>query len=306
MSINVGSNFLYQGTKFLDDRQNKINSLEDLKTWEIPIPDGFEVYVDNSWYIFNSTNTFDDITGKFRKRTTDISQEFGTGTDKVISQAVITERFNELDNRLSKLFASVFPLEFKSITGGGSFEVGNKVKPNISWTIGIKGESEILSPDTVTVNSMTSGITNNTSYVSSTAIEQNIPGSVEFRVVATYGGLSVSKSVNYNFYYRKYFGTSEKTELNNSDVLSFSKEFIVGNSYSMPTTTFDCTGEKYPYYVIPRAVFKDSIEFWVDGLKNTDLVTRDITVTTDTGLEIDYITIRLNNKQNGKLSIEIK
>ena len=135
MSINVGSNFLYQGTKFLDDRQNKINSLEDLKTWEIPIPDGFEVYVDNSWYIFNSTNTFDDITGKFRKRTTDISQEFGTGTDKVISQAVITERFNELDNRLNKLFASVFPLEFKSITGGGSFEVGNKVKPNIETSI---------------------------------------------------------------------------------------------------------------------------------------------------------------------------
>lgn len=305
MSINVGSNFLYQGTKFLDDRQNKINSLEDLKTWEIPIPDGFEVYVDNSWYIFNSTNTFDDITGKFRKRTTDISQEFGAGTDKVISQAVITERFNELDNNLNKLYASVFPLEFKSINGGGSFEVGYKVKPEISWTVGIKGESEILTPDKVTVNGKTDGITNNSSYTSS-AIEQNTPGTVGFSVVVWYGNLKVSKLVNYNFYYRKYYGTSNKTELSSTDIINLSKGFISGNSYSMSATSFDCTGGKYPYYVIPRSVYKESIEFWVGGLKNTDLITRDVSVTTSTGLTIDYITIRLNNIQNGKLSIEIK
>lgn len=305
MSINVGSNFLYQGTKFLDDRQNKINTLEDLKTWEIPIPDGFEVYVENSWYIFNSTNDFDDITGKFRKRTTDISQEFGASTDKVISQAVITERFNELDNNLNKLYANVFPLEFKSISGGGSFEVGHKVKPEISWTVGIKGENEILTPDNVTVNGKTDGITNKSSYTSS-AIEQNIPGIVGFNVVVWYGNLNVSKTVNYNFYYRKYYGTSNKTELNSTDIINLSKGFIYGNSYSMSATSFDCTGGKYPYYVIPRSVYKESIEFWVGGLKNTDLITRDVSVTTSTGLTIDYITIRLNNIQNGKLSIEIK
>lgn len=305
MSINVGSNFLYQGKRHLDDRQNKAKTLRDLKTWSIPIPDGFEVCVDGSWYVFDSRNPDSEITGKFKKRT-EITQEFGDDTEKTVSQAVVTDKFEEVDNNIIKLFSSVFPLELRSVTGGGNFEVGSKIIPKISWTIGIKGEEELEIPEEATVNGSTEGINKSLTSFIGAEITRNTVSTIPYEIFVKSGYFSVTKTINYNFLFRKYFGTSSKSSLSSLDIINLSGKSFISTSYNMSTTKFDCTGGKYPYYVIPKSVYNPNIEFWIGGLKNTDLVTEDVVVITDTGLEITYTTIRLNNIQNGILPIEIK
>lgn len=305
MSINVGSNFLYQGKKHLDDRQNKAKTIKDLKTWNIPIPDGFEVCVDGSWYVYDSRNSESEITGKFRKRT-EITQNFGNDTEKAISQAVVTEKFEEVDKDLTKLISSVFPLEFKSISGGGNFEIGKVVIPKISWAVNIKGEADLVKPEKAFVNNSTEGVRKDLVSFIGEEITMNTPGIVPYKILVEYKNLNATQTVNYNFFYQRYYGTSSKTSLGTLDVLNLSNKSFTNNSYKLPPTKFDCTGGKYPYYVIPKALYNSNLEFWVGGLKNTDLVIKDVNVITNTGLEIVYTTIRLSNIQTGILSIEIK
>lgn len=305
MAISVGSNFLYQGKKFLDDRQNKAKTTKDLKLWNIPVPDGFEIFIEGSWYVFNSSNPENEITGKFKKRT-EISQDFGTDTEKTISQSTITNKFTEVEKYISKLQSSVFPLEFKTFSGGGTFEIGSNIIPKLSWTVGIKGESDILIPDEVTVNGIKDGISEDLSSYTGSCISLSLPGKESYQVYVRKDYLSATKTVDFNFCYKRYYGTSPKSELTSSDIISMNSNFITGNSYTMASTTFDCTGGKYPYYIIPKSIYKTNLEFWVGGLKNSDTVIENVNVRTVTGLEVEYVTIRLKNIQTGKLSIQIK
>ena len=306
MSISVGSNFLYQGKKFLDDRIERVKKVSDLKTWNIPIPDGFEVYVNGSWYTYNSNNTIDATTGKFRRRL-GLSQEFGNSEEVSISQAALTGRFAEVERSLAKLSKELFPLSFKSLSGGGNFEVGTTITPSISWQVYIKGENETVIPDYVEINNSTIGISSDfSSWVSPETIRLTTPGTKSYNLLVSYNQLTVEETVNYNFRYKKYYGTSAKSILESSDITELTSSFITGTSYTLPNTKFDCTGGKYPYYVLPKSIYKSSLEFWVGGLKNSDLVVNNIVLTTSTGLKIDYVTIRLSNVQTGNLSIEIK
>ena len=305
MAINIGSNFLYQGKQYLDGRVGKAKTIEDLKNWNIPIPDGFEVFLNGSWYTYNSNNTVDIETGKFRRRS-EVTQEFGDNDDISISQAAITSRFDSVDNSIAQLTAEIFPLEFKTIKGGGSYEVGAEVTPEITWTVGIKGKTEELQPSKATVNDSTTGIATNLKSWTGSVITLSTPGSKSYKVVVESGLLKAEKTVSYSFYYRKYYGTSTSSDITPAEVLKLNKAFVSGTSYTMSATKFDCTGGKYPYYIIPKSIYKSTLEMWVGGLKNTDLVIKDIDVITETGLKITYTTIRLANIQTGNLSIEIK
>lgn len=306
MAINVGSNFLYQGKKYLDERIGKAKTKEDLKTWSIPIPDGFEVYVEGSWYCFESTNPDDPETGKFRKRS-GVLQELGNDPDTAISQKAVTEKFEMIDKDVAKLMASLFPLEFKSFSGGGTYEVGSKVQPQISWTVGIKGEEKESTITSATVNNSSEGIASTKKSWTGAEIMLEKPGSKSYVVKIKSDSLEVTKTATWNFYYRKYYGVSGKEILDSSDILKLSgKSWITEDSYTLGTTKFDCTGGKYPYYIIPKEIYKTSLEMWVGGLKNTDLVISEVDVIIPTGLKITYTTIRLANIQSGNLSIEIK
>lgn len=307
MSISIGSNFLYQGKKFLDDRLGKVNSIEDLKTWNIPIPDGFEVYLDGSWYTYNSSNYDDSITGKFRKRP-EISQEFGYSTELSISQATLTEKMNLLENNIRELSKKIYPLEFKYISGGGNFEVGSSVKPQISWEIRLKGKDDIIiKPNYALVNNSSQGVSNDyLSWSSDEYISMNKPGIKSYKILVNYDDLNIENTVSYYFLYKKYYGTSSEPILTSSDILNLYNKYVSSNSYTMEKTVFDCTGGKYPYYVIPSVIYKPNIEFWIGGLKNTDLVINEVEVITEYDLIIPYTIMRLKNIQTGRLSIEIK
>lgn len=54
MSAHIGTNFSLQSSEFLDSRQGQALSKTDLLNWKTPVPEGFEIYLDNEWYFYNS------------------------------------------------------------------------------------------------------------------------------------------------------------------------------------------------------------------------------------------------------------
>lgn len=75
MSIIITDKFQLRQQNFLDDRIAAVaSSVSALKSWDfnnVPIPEGFEVYVGGVWYIYRSSHTESPTTGKFKTRTED-------------------------------------------------------------------------------------------------------------------------------------------------------------------------------------------------------------------------------------------
>lgn len=208
-----------------------------------------------------------------------------------VQNKVVTMNINEIMDE-------VFKLSFGIFNGGGTFEKGEIITPYIFWTIMRKGEE--VQPTAATVNGSTEGVDANLrKYSSPTRITTN----KSYEVVCTYESQTVSKTANYVFSLKKYWGTSASTSLTNQEVLALSSTWA---SRTMGKTSFDCTGGKYIYYIIPADVYGSGVEFWVNGFKNTDITVTDFTVTNSWGVSASYKIMRLNNKQTGVLEVEFK
>lgn len=207
-----------------------------------------------------------------------------------VQNKVVTKNINEL-------MEEVFKLTFSSFVGGGTYEKGQSITPTISWSISRKGVEVI--PNAATVNGSSANVTaNRKSWTSPTPIETNNT----YSVVCRYGTQSVSKNASFIFSIKKYWGVSDKTSLTNEDILSLSSAWA---QRAQSTTTFDCTGGKYPYYIIPTSM-ASGIQFWIGGLRNTDWVENTKNIINKYGYSESYTIFRLNNIQTGILNIEVR
>ena len=335
MAIEIGSNFMYRGHRYLDERLNKVSSINDLRDWTIPIPNGFEVFFDGHWYTYNSDNSFDDVLGYFRIRS-EIVQDFGNSVDVGISQKVLTDRFNSIGFNVNKLIQKVFPLTISSFTISpelGNKEIGIKVNEvKASWYIHYEGDSTKLNPISNSFSilgySLPEGITSGDGFSvsSDNKINWNCPineftlvnpGTISINLTSTYkddslGGLESTVSTGnktYSFLYRRFWLTSSKSELNSADISSTTSSDL-NNGYTKSSTTFNCSGGKYPYFILPTASVTGSgkrlPQFWVGGLQNTDLTSGTMNLNRN-GINIEYTWIRLNNLQtSSNVKIEFK
>lgn len=272
--IRIGTNFSYNGRQYLDDRQGLADNAQDLLGWDILVPEGFEVFMGGTWYAYDS-NYNSPLTGHFKLRPG-------------------FEEYNELANE-------VFPLSYSSFSGGGTFEIGKTdVLPKIDWELERKGEP--VSPISSTVNGSTDGVNRETllSFVSPVYISENTNYIVQ-SIIGT--GAKATRTASYNFYYKKYYGVSANESLTNEEILALSSTWAT--SWTMSDTVFDCTGGKYPYYIIPSELYSEStFKVWIGGLRNTDLVISDQDVTNSYGISHLYKIIRLGTLQRGVLSIK--
>lgn len=340
MSIEIGSNFMYRGKKYLDDRLNDITSLNDLKNWSIstiPIPDGFEVFFNGYWYTYNSGNSPNEETGCFKKRSEiiDSLDEVTNSYEVGVSQKVLVNKFEDVDSKINALFAATFPLSFSTFTkdpNTTNYAIWTTpFNPKFTWNLKYEGKKGILPTTSYsvqikkikegievweTVSGTVEKLDNTLTWTSSSDAIGNYetPITISYRISASYKDNSlgniestVTKEISYNFMYKRYYGVSTSASLNSSDVNSF--EFDLSNGSTKSSTAFDCTGGKYPYFVIPTAVYnKHNPEWWVGGLRTTDLVIQsgiDIKENEE-GITIPYTAIRLSNIQTGKLNIEFK
>ena len=197
---------------------------------------------------------------------------------------------------------ATFPLDLH-LAGGGTWEVGSSTKPVVSITASRKGLDITSSCDIVVTpqpNLSGSLSSDKKTWKAST----NISNVYNIQVKATLNTQSITKSVIYYFKYKKYYGTSANATLTNAQILALGGS-TWADSRSMGATNFDCTGGKYPYYVIPADIYT-GLEVWVGGLKNSDITVTDITLTNASGSSKAYKVVRLTNIQTGILSIQFK
>lgn len=202
---------------------------------------------------------------------------------------------------LQEIELATFPLSLTA-SGGGTFEVGSSNKNAIGIIVTRKGK-DVTSSSTITVTASGSVTGSLSSNKKTWTPSTNISSNTSVAVKATYGSQNATKTVKYTFKYKKYWGTSTSTSLTSSQVIALAGS-TWADSKAMGATTFDCTGGKYVYYVIP-----DSLgipEFWVGGLKNTDINVGNISVTNASGGSARYLIMRLANIQTGVLSVEFK
>lgn len=202
---------------------------------------------------------------------------------------------------LQEIELATFPLSLTA-SGGGTFEVGSSNKNAIGIIVTRKG-TNVTSSSTITVTASGSVTGSLSSDKKTWTPSTNISSNTSVAVKATYGSQNATKTVNYTFKYKKYWGVAATPTLTNAQVLA-----LTGSGWAdtrlMAPTKFDCTGGKYVYYVIPDVL--GTPEFWVGGLKNTDINVGNITVTNASGGSARYLIMRLANIQTGVLSIEFK
>lgn len=198
---------------------------------------------------------------------------------------------------------ATFPLTLNIVPSSDSiFEVGASYTPTINISVSRKGTNVTSGSNinVVGVPTLSGSISSDKqTWIPTSAVRAN----QKLTVTATYGSQSASKVYNVFFKYKKYWGVSTNASLTSAQVLTLGNS-TWADSKAMGATTFDCTGGKYVYYVIPSSL--GTPEFWVGGLKNTDVVTTSATVTNASGGSTTYSIMRLANIQTGVLSVEFK
>lgn len=204
-------------------------------------------------------------------------------------------------NTLQEIELATFPLSLTA-SGGGTWEVGSSTTTGIAISVLRKGVN-VTADSTIQVTASTGSgslSSNKSTWTPSAPITSNTSVAVK----ATYGSQTATKTASYAFKYKKYWGTSASATLTNANILA-----LTGNTWAdsraMNATNFDCTGGKYPYYVIPTSI-ASGLEWWVGGLKNTDVTSSVINLTNASGATESFTVFRLNNIQTGVLSIQFK
>lgn len=105
---------------------------------------------------------------------------------------------------------------------------------------------------------------------------------------------TVQSKASYKFVNKIYWGASDKEVLTNIDILSLDNELTdsIINLY-----TFDCTGGKYMYIVIPEELYDNKLEFYYANLLYTGWNSSTISLTNQHGYTTNYKLFRSCNRQ---------
>ena len=276
MSLKIGTNLDYQGHDFLDSRQGLPQSLEDLKNWNILVPLGFEACVSGEWYMYKGADYWNEETGHWEKR----AASMGTNYDEAIA----------------KLMAEVFPATF-SVSGGGTFEKGQSTTPRITWTLKKEGVSVPI--DKVWIDNTLLPDPNVSSWSPTSPITATHTYQVK---VQSSEGAEFTGSARYSFSLKRYWGVVSNSSLT-PNLGSLESEYAT--TWIKDQTIFDCSGGKYPIYIIPANLYDaGSFQIWIGGLRNTNFSVRIETLRNMSGSSDSYAVITLNTRQTGVLGIK--
>lgn len=288
---NFGSGTNLQGTKNARDffyNMSLFNSLANtsiLKDLVVQPEANFVRLQNDIVYLIGEVNTGDGY-----------NIPAATTTKAGVMTADMYKTFQEME-------LATFPLTLNIVPSSDSiFEVGASYTPTINISVYRKGTNVTSGSNinVVGVPTLSGSISSDKqTWIPTSAVRAN----QKLTVTATYGSQSVSKVYNVFFKYKKYWGVSTNASLTSAQVLTLGNS-TWADSKAMGATTFDCTGGKYVYYVIPYSL--GTPEFWVGGLKNTDINVGNITVTNASGGSARYLIMRLANIQTGVLSVEFK
>lgn len=302
--IKIGTNFLYRGPLFLDSRHGIATSKSDLKNWSTPIPPGFEVYLnlenDPSWYTYRPdlTTPYSD-TGYFEKR---LDRSY---VDSRITE--ITSSIININQQITNIWSAIENIDIQPnltldvTSNGGRRVLGSSVVPHIEWTLKNFGSpiniSEAEDAD-VLIDNVSIGKVS--AWTSPTSINQ----SHTYTLTVQYNDNTLEQTIPYIFEaytWKKYFGVYSGDTLTSITNLTPSTPVSQGWGQGSEAYegTLDCIGGKYPYYVIPTAIYHpETFKMYVGGFRTTDFVVGSLTIDNTT-----YTTIRTGYIQSGILQL---
>lgn len=302
--IEIGNNFLYRGPLFLDYRHGLASTKDNLLNWNIPVPEGFEVYLnsqtDPAWYTYKSWINLPE-TGHFERR---VDKSY---VDDVIDGIEIN--IIRIDNEITNIWEAINDLNIEPSlvleveSNGGRHPLGTSVLPEISWVL--KNFGAAINPndfDDVKINGSSVG------KISLWTASSPINSNQTYTITVIYHGINIAQQVSYTFEqytWAKYFGISSAQTLNNINSL---QNMIQEQGWDTPDLSFEGTAEcwngsaTYPYYVIPipySTFDESSIRVYVGGVRTTDIRCNDINVN-----NLQCTAIRTGYIQTGQLRMK--
>lgn len=184
--------------------------------------------------------------------------------------------------------------DITSFTGGGTYEKGSVINNvNLSWTL----NKDITSQS---INQRIGDL--DISLRKYDISEANLTEDTTYTLTVSDGKNSDSASTSVLFRQKGYWGVSTETSLTNEQILALSQEFSTGRNQNR---TFDCSGGKYFYFVIPTQ-YCNGIQFKVGGLSFTGMEETTIQLTNASGYEASYNVYRCSNIQTGSaINVEV-
>lgn len=189
---------------------------------------------------------------------------------------------------VSQLMGKVFPFTI-SFAGGGIYEKGSTRTINLTWDYDRDIMSQSVNGETIAVDIRTKEYT-------------DVVSDSTYNLSAVYDGQTYTKSTSVEFRLKKYYGVSAHETLTDEEVLALNASWAARVQSS---TVFDCTGGKYPYYILPASM-ASGIQFWIGGLRNSDWTAEVRDITNTYGHTESYTIFRLNSIQTGVLNVEVK
>ncbi|WP_195405992.1 hypothetical protein [Bacteroides congonensis] len=189
---------------------------------------------------------------------------------------------------VSQLMEKVFPFTI-SFAGGGIYEKGSIRTINLTWDYDRDITSQAVNGEVIAIDIRTKQYT-------------DVVSDSTYNLSAVYDGQTYTKSTSVEFRLKKYYGVSAHETLTDEEVLALNASWAVRVQSS---TVFDCTGGKYPYYILPASM-ASGIQFWIGGLRNSDWTAEVRDITNTYGHTESYTIFRLNSIQTGVLNIEVE
>lgn len=151
--------------------------------------------------------------------------------------------------------------------GGGNYEIGSTVtEVNLAWSLNKPVISQTLNQGIGSID---------VSLRSYQHSGQNITTNRTYTLTVSDGTQTKSANTTISFLPKRYWGVSEKTVLEDADILALASELSTTRTQ---TRTFNCSGGKY-FYLVIKTSYCSGIKFKVGGLafSAVDVVTRQFT-----------------------------
>ena len=194
-----------------------------------------------------------------------------------------------LFSNVSQLMSKVFPFTLSLAGGGGIYEKGSTQTINLSWSYDRDVTSQSVNGELMPIDSRAKQY-------------KDVTADTTYTLSAVYNGEVYRDSTSVKFRLKKYYGVSFHEALTDEEILALTSSWA---ERPLKVTVFDCSGGKYPYYILAASMMSD-IQFWIGGLRNSDWVEEVRTVTNVYGYTESYTIFRLNSIQTGVLNIEVK
>ena len=174
--------------------------------------------------------------------------------------------------------------------GGSSQEIGASLENvTVKWKTNKDVTTQVLKKNNVQVGELTA---TDREYTDTGA---NITTNTTYTITVGDGNKTATASAYITFRPKRYWGVSTSATLDNAGVLALSGELCNDRAQ---TRTFDCSGGKYFYIVLPKNMC-NNITFKVGGLAFSDMEVTEIQLTNESGYTQAYNIYRPTEIQTG-------